>query len=216
MALPKFSELSTGLQVLLILLIGVAVWTASEFLILKPVADANAKKQAQADQLAKQLAPLALYEQKQKQLVTENRQLEMQLENLRQIVPDEKEVDSFIRLVEGASHASGIDIRRFTSKPTVSQDYDVEVPFEVELDGPYYKVLNFFGRLGKMARIVTVSNLKMGGIHAHKSVGNKPYVYGPHETVVAVCTITTFFSQEQKAPPAKKPGRRVPRRGRKR
>ena len=207
MALPKIGELSTGLQVLLILLVGAALWAASEFLLLRPLSDSISKKQAEADKLLKEVTPLRPYEQKQKQLIAENQQLEVQLANLRQIVPDEKEVDNFIRMVEVAAGASGIDVRRFTAKTTVPQDYYVEVPFEMELDGPYFQVLSFFDRLGKLARIVNVPDLKMASIQSGKSVGNKAYAYNPNETAVAVCNIVTFFSREEPLPsPAAKPG----------
>ena len=206
MAIPKFSELSTTIQVVVFLVVGAVLWAGSEYIYLQPVVESNAKKKTQADQLAKDVAPLRPYEQKQKQLVIDNQRLELQLANLRQIVPDEKEVDNFIRLVEGASAASGVEVRRFTSKPLVPQDYYVEVPFEIEMDGPYYEVLGFYDRLSKLARIVNVSDLKMGGIQAGKSVGGKQYDYNPNETVVAMCTITTFFSREEEAPRPAKPG----------
>ena len=209
MAIPKFSELSTGVQTLVILLVGAALWGVTEYVILKPVSDANTNLQSQADKLAQELIPLRTYEQKQKQLVEENRQLELQLATLRQIVPDEKEVDGFVRLIYGTARTSGIEVRRFTAKPVVPQDYYAEVPFEVELDGPYFQVLGFFERIGRLERIVNVSDLKMGGIQASKSVGNKTYVYSPSETIVAVCNITSFFSREQplpEKPSAAKPG----------
>jgi type IV pilus assembly protein PilO len=207
MALPKISELSIGLQILLILLVGAALWAASEFLLLHPLSDSIAKKQADADKLTKEVVPLRPYEQKQKQLIAENQQLEMQLANLRQIVPDEKEVDNFIRLVEGAAVTSGIDVRRFTAKTTVPQDYYVEVPFEVELDGPYFQLLSFFDRLGKLARIVNVSDLKMGSLQGGKAIGNKAYAYAPNETAVGICNIITFFSREEALPLPAKPGK---------
>lgn len=205
MTLPKFSELSASVQILTILLLGAALWAGSEFVYLKPVSDGIVQKQAQADQLAKELAPLRQYEQKQRTLIADNAALEMKLTMLRQIVPNEKEVDNFIRLVEAASVASGVDVRRFTSKPAVTQDYYVEVPFEMEIDGPYYQILGFFDRLSKVERIVNVSDMKMGSIREGKSVGNKTYAYNPNETVVAVCTITTFFSREEQAPAPVKP-----------
>jgi Tfp pilus assembly protein PilO len=136
MALPKFNELSTTVQIAVILALGALLWAGSEFVYLKPLQDSNAKKQTQADQLAKELAPLREYEQKQRLLIAENEQLEIKLATLRQIVPDEKEVDNFIRLVEGASDGSTIDVRRFTAKPVLTQDYYVEVPFLMEIDGP--------------------------------------------------------------------------------
>ena len=206
MALPKIGDLSIGLQLLLILLVGAALWAASEFLLLHPLSDSISRKQADADKLDKDVTPLRPYEQKQKQLIAENQQLEVQLANLRQIVPDEKEVDNFIRLVEGAAVSSGIDVRRFTAKNTVPQDYYVEVPFEVEMDGPYFQVLNFFDRLGKLARIVNVTDLKMASLQSGKSVGNKPYAYTPNETAVAICNIITFFSREEPLPSPAKPG----------
>ena len=207
MAIPKFSELSPTIQIVLIVVVGAALWGVSEYIFLKPTVDANSKKQEQINKLNQDLAPLRPFEQKQKTLIAENRQLEIQLANLRQIVPDEKEVDSFIRLVEGASNGSGIQVRRFTVKPAVIQDYYVEAPFEVEMDGPYYQVLDFYDRLSKLARIVNISDLKMASIDSGKSVGNKVYPYGPNESVVAVCTITTFFSREEGAsPPPAKPG----------
>ena len=211
MAIPKISELSTGLQILLILLVGAALWAASEFLLLRPLSDTIAKKQADADKLTKDVVPLRPYEQKQRQLIAENQQLSLQLANLRQIVPDEKEVDNFIRMVEGAASTAGIEVRRFTAKNTVPQDYYVEVPFEVELDGPYFQVLSFFDRLGKLARIVNVSDLKMAGISSGKTVGNKAYAYNPNETAVAVCNIITFFSREEALPVAAKPGQPAPK-----
>jgi type IV pilus assembly protein PilO len=206
MALPKISELSVGMQILLILLVGAALLAASEFLLLRPLSDSISKKQADVDKLTKDVVPLRPYEQKQKQLIAENQQLAMQLANLRQIVPDEKEVDNFVRMVVGAAVTSGIDVRRFTAKTTVPQDYYVEVPFEVELDGPYFQVLSFFDRLGKLARIVNVSDLKMASIQSGKTIGNKQYPYSPNETAVGICNIITFFSREEPLPTPTKPG----------
>jgi type IV pilus assembly protein PilO len=211
MAIPKFNELSTGIQIILILVLGVALGAAIEYVFLRPIQEKNKATQATVDQLAQEVAPLRPFEARQKQLIEENRQLEIQLANLQRIVPEDKEVDGFVRLVNGASNQAGVDMRRFTSKPLVRQDYYTEVPFETELDGPYYQVMGFFDRLSRMERIVNVTNLKMGSIKGGKSVGNKTYEYDPNETVVAVCTMTTFFSSdEQPAPVAVKPGAKPP------
>ena len=42
-----------------------------------------------------------------------------------------------------------------------AEEFYTEVPFEMELDGPYYSMLNFFDRVGKLERIVNVSGLLM-------------------------------------------------------
>ena len=74
-------------------------------------------------------------------------------------MPDEKEVDNFMRMVSGEARKSGVEIRRYTARPYASKEFYTEVPFEVEFDGPYYSMLGFFDRLGKLERIVNVSNL---------------------------------------------------------
>ena len=201
MEIPKFGELSTPVQIALILAVGAGLWGVSEYLFLKPLVESNTVKQTQSDKLEAELVPLRPYEQRQKALIAENRQLEIQLANLRQIVPEQKEVDSFIRLVQGAATSSGVDVRRFTSRPIVTQDYYIEAPFEMELDSAYYQMMDFFDRLSKLARILNVSNLKMGSIEAGKNVGNKACPNGAGESVVAVCTITAFFSPPGSSPP---------------
>src|SRR6267154_174903 len=54
---------------------------------------------------------------------------------------------------------AGIELRRYTAKPVSAKEFYTEVPFEMELDGPYYSMLSFFDRVGKLERIVNVSAL---------------------------------------------------------
>jgi type IV pilus assembly protein PilO len=213
MAIPKFSDLSPAVQLVVILVVGVALWGVSEYLLLQPIKTQNDTKQARAAQLEKEVAPLRPFKEKVRALEADNRQLENQLENLRRIVPNEKEVDNFVRLLQTEASTAGVLVRRLTAKNPVSQQYYIEVPFEMELDGSYYDVMGFYDRLGKVERITNVSDLKMGGL---QSTGSKKYDYAASETVVAVCTVTTFFSKEEEAaatpaPGAKgRPGAKVP------
>src|SRR6266852_5877805 len=76
-------------------------------------------------------------------------------------------------------------------------DFYTELPFEVELDGPYYSVLNFFDNVGKLERIVNVSGLQVATTKKPTDAKAKhTYQYAPNESVVATCTATTFFSHD--------------------
>jgi type IV pilus assembly protein PilO len=80
------------------------------------------------------------------------------LEIERRIVPDEKQVDSFIdhdgwRSPEGGRGTAPL----YGQAGESAKEYYTEVPFDMELDGPYYSMLNFFDRVGKLERIVNVS-----------------------------------------------------------
>ena len=126
----------------------------------------------------------------------------------RRIVPDEKEVDNFMRMVSGEARKSGVEIRRYTARPYVAKEFYTEVPFEVEFDGPYYSMLGFFDRLGKTERIVNVSNLLVASTRKPMDAKAKhTYQYAPGETVVATCLTTTYFSHDlDPAGPASQPG----------
>ena len=94
---------------------------------------------------------------------------------------------------------------RYTSKAPVTSQYYVEVPFELELDGSYYDVMQFYDRLGRVERITNVTDLRIGGL-----AGSKKYPTSPGATIAATCTVTTFFSREESgaAPAAPAPGQR--------
>lgn len=209
-AIPKFSEMPLAAQVGVIAAVGAGLWAVSEYVWPLPAIKAQvADRTTQKDKLESQNQPLRQYREKRNQLEIENKQLEAQLENLKRIVPNEKEVDNFVRQVQAEALSVGILVRRFTAKNISQQEYYVEVPFEVEMDGPFYDVLQFYDRLGKLERIINVSELKMGGIEAKKSIGQKQYTYSPTETVVAICSVTTFFSKEGEEPakPPAAPGK---------
>ena len=108
-------------------------------------------------------------------------------------MPEEKEVDNFVRLVQAEALSVGVSLRRFTAQAVSQQEFYVEVPFEVEMDGPFYDVMQFYDRLSRMERIVNVSELRMGGILSKKGVG-RAFAYSPSTTVSAICRVTTFFS----------------------
>ncbi len=209
MALPKFSEMSTRAQIGLILGVGALLWLTFEYNpmsepvpSLSRVRDSNTAKEQQRSELEARVAPLRPLEGQLEALEAQNQQLQQQLETLLTIVPDEKEIDNFMRQIQAQANVSGIVVRRFTRREPIQEEFHVEIPFEMELDGPYYDVLAFYQKLEGLNRIINVSNLKLGSIEAGRSVGNRQYAYSPSETVVAVCTTTTFFSTEGETAPS--------------
>lgn len=124
-------------------------------------------------------------------------ELEQQLVEEKRIVPDEAEADKFITLLHDTAAAAGIEIRRYTAMPNANHDFYTEVPFQLDLDGPYFSMLNFFDRIGKLERIINIGNLQMSNTkETAPSKVKMTYPYAPTETVVASCTATTFFSHE--------------------
>jgi Tfp pilus assembly protein PilO len=205
--MANFSELS-GLKQWAGLVFGAALITAAlHFTLFKSQRAANDQAQTALESKLRENAELESYAPKLKDMERQLANLKQQLEIERRIVPDEKEVDGFIKMLDAEALKAGIEIRRYTAKPVSTREFYTEVPFEVELDGPYYSVLNFFDRVGKLERIVNMSGLLIANTkRASEAKAKHTYQYAPNETIVATCEATTFFSHDL-APPAGTPAK---------
>ena len=117
-------------------------------------------------------------------------------------MPEEKETDEFIRLLQGAASASTVDLRRLKALTVSSSSSNVnyyEMPFEVQADGPYFNILDFFGRLSRLSRIINVGDLQFNDPGTTK--GTK-YPIRPGTTVSGVFTATTYFTKPADAAPS--------------
>ena len=193
----NFSELSSLKQWGILALGGVLLTAALYFTVFNSQQTANQTAQKQLDDKLRENAELEKYRTKLDDIERQLASLKQQLEIERHIVPDEKEIENFMKMLDAEAMKAGIELRRYTAKPVASRDFYSEVPFELELDGPYYSALNFFDRVGKLERIVNVSNLLVSTTKKPSDAKTKnTYQYAPNESVVATCTATTFFSHD--------------------
>jgi len=158
-------------------------------------------EQAQQEEkpLAAEVANLRVYKQRRAELQSEMDALTKQLATLQTIVPEEKQVDQFIIMIQSAAASSGVSIRRLKALPIGQKPFYFEMPFEVEADGPYFSVLDFFSKLGRLSRIINVGDLKLTGIGS-KAGGASNFHMVAGTSVTGVMTITTFFSKTAEAP----------------
>jgi len=205
--MANFSELSGVKQWGALLLGGVVLTVALHFTMFKSQREANATAQANLDAKLQENRELESYRPKLAEIERQVASLKQQLDIERRIVPDEKEVDGFMKMMDAEALKAGVELRRYTAKSTVSRDFYTELPFEMELDGPYYSMLNFFDHVGKLERIVNVSGLLVASTKKASDAKVKhQYQYAPNESVAATCTATTFFSHDME-PPAAAPGK---------
>ena len=193
----NFSEISGIKQWALLLGAAALLNAALYFTYFKSQREANATAQHALDAKLQENHELEPYRTKLAEIDRQLASLQQQLEIEKRIVPDEKEVDGFMRMLDAEAMKSGVELRRYTAQATGSKEFYTEVPFEVELDGPYYSMLNFFENVSKLERIVNVSNLLVANTKKGSEAKAKhTYQYAPNETVVATCLATTFFSHD--------------------
>ena len=153
----------------------------------------------QETDLNQQVAQLQVYERRYSEFKLEMAALEKQLDTLKTIVPEEKELDEFMRLIQGAASASGVQIRSLTAAAVVAREYHYELPFEITVDGPYFNIEDFFSRLSRLSRIINVGDLTFSGLGDAKG---SSYALRPGTTVTGKCLVTTFFSKPGDSAPA--------------
>ena len=192
-------DMSLIMQVLLALAITVVLVVVGVYMPGSPVAqerDEVDKAVRERAQLNQEVTQLQVYRQRYSELKSQMDALNKQLDTLKTIVPEEKETDEFIRLVQGAAAASNVQLRRLTSQAIVTKQYHYEMPFEVQADGPYFNILDFFGRLSRLSRIINVGDLNF--VDPAKGQGAK-YPVRPGTMVSGVFTATTFFTKPSDA-----------------
>ncbi len=202
-------RMSTGAQIGIFLLIAVLATGALYWFWDKPALEGITRLQADIADKQKENAQLRQYEPKLAQLTQDIANLQQQLEIEKKIVPDTKDADQFMHLIQDNATGAGIDVRDLEAQAVNDKGFYSEVPFNLQIDGSFYGVLNFFQAMAKSERIVNISNLQMASVKTPveakaKKVG---YQYGEGESVVATCVATTFYSHEAKAAAAGKGGK---------
>jgi Tfp pilus assembly protein PilO len=198
----SFREYPWYLQALIFFALALVIFGAGEYLPMLPVAamritlDENHTKDSD---LNRQVAELQVYERRNAEFKVEMAALEKQLDTLKTIVPEEKEVDEFMRLLQEAAAASGVQIRSLNAQAVVARDYHYELPFSITVDGPYFSIEDFFARLSRLSRIINVGDLSFTGL---SDPSKSRFPVRPGTTVTGSCTVTTFFSKPMDASPA--------------
>jgi type IV pilus assembly protein PilO len=113
-------------------------------------------------------------------------ELESRLENLRMVLPEEKDVADTLRRIQGLATKSNLKIQRFQPGKVVQQKLYAEIPYKLQAEGTYHNLGAFFDQISKFPRIINVSEISIKA--------NSPVEEG--RTITAECVATTFVLQE--------------------
>lgn len=195
-------DMSVFMQALVAVAVAVVLMVAGVYTPGSPIAREREELAAAVDKrtkLTQEVTQLQVYKQRYGELKQQMDALNKQLDTLKTIVPEEKEADEFIRLIQGAASSSSVQVRRLKALAIAPKEYHYEMPFEIQADGPYFNVLDFFGRLGRLSRIINVGDLSFDAPENAKSA---KYPVRPGTTVSGTFTATTFFTKPADSGPA--------------
>ncbi|HTG00503.1 MAG TPA: type 4a pilus biogenesis protein PilO [Nitrospirota bacterium] len=136
------------------------------------------------------------------ELKAEVKNLQARLVVLTEQLPPGSEVSGLLRQIQNLVNKSGLVLKSWKpDKPrTHSSGLYEEIPVSLALTGGYHNTALLFDRIGKLTRIVNISNIRMGGAKIGKS--------GNVEMDIA-CTAMTFAAVEKKSEPAPQTAKKV-------
>jgi type IV pilus assembly protein PilO len=193
--MPNISDMPGSMQWLAMVALAAVLSLGAFFGVYRGQKNDNADLEEKVKAKLAENQQLEAYRPRLVQIDQQIATLQQQLAIQERIVPEQKEADEFIRMLQAEAAKAGIEIRRYTTRPTTTREFYTEAPFELELDGPYYSVMNFYDRVAHLERIINISDLQMASVHKLIDVKVKhQYEYAPGESVAAVCVATTFYS----------------------
>src|SRR5246127_3359913 len=133
-------DMSVFMQALVAVAVAVVLMVAGVYTPGSPIAREREELAAAVDKrtkLTQEVTQLQVYKQRYGELKQQMDALSKQLDTLKTIVPEEKETDEFIRLLQGAATESNVAIRALKAKAVAPKDNNYyEMPFDVQADGP--------------------------------------------------------------------------------
>lgn len=90
--------------------------------------------------------------------------LKKDLDNALTELPNSKEIPSLLTTITSAGKSSGLDFLTFKPRPESPKEFYSEVPVDIVVSGPFVGIANFFVAVGKLPRIVNISNVAFSDI----------------------------------------------------
>ena len=177
---------------------GLAVFGFWKFYVAEMQADIDTR-QTRLTALKADIAKGVATARRLPQFQSEVAELERRLENLRAVLPEQKDVADILRRVQGLATQSTLTIQRFTPQEPKQEPMYAALPFKLRAEGTYHNLGLFFDRISKFPRIINVGEIVI-----------KPrQPQDPSASIEAECVATTFVLQESKAPATGRGGRGI-------
>ncbi len=186
----KLESLPRRIQITIIAVVVIGLAAVVYTFYLKDMVETRSALQAETAQLQKAVAQASAVEARLNQFKRELAALNVRLEELRRILPNQKETPDVLRNVQIMAAESNLKIVKFIPQPVAPKAFYSDWPISMEVQGSYNALGSFFEKVGQFTRIVNVDNISIKGIEGSTD---------RTRTLNSVCTATTFVYREDSA-----------------
>jgi type IV pilus assembly protein PilO len=164
------------------------ITAANWFVAVGPTLEVIQQRQAEQRRLEDDLIQKQSIANNLAQFRHEKEILERRLQQALTELPNEANIDDLIRSLSEVGNKSGLIINTIEPMGEQRQSFYASIPIVMAVTGNYHEIGVFLDSLSKLARIVNVTNIKMGGV---KTVNEKLVVNASY-----VATTFRFLPQE--------------------
>lgn len=111
--------------------------------------------------LKKQIESVKLKAANLAQFKKELEEAQEQFDETSILLPKESEIPKLLTDISALGRNAGLDFLTFKPLADIPKDFYAEIPVTINVRGPYHNMGYFFDQVSKLARIVSVSNVKM-------------------------------------------------------
>ncbi len=108
-----------------------------------------------------ELAKLESFVKREKIIETEVERRKKFLEEIKNILPTEKEIPQLLKTVSELARKHKLEILKFTPYQEEKRDYYNIIPFEIEFKGYFYDIIKFLNEVENLSRLVTLNNIEV-------------------------------------------------------
>src|SRR3954470_4282427 len=157
-----------------VVMLSVANW----YFMIDPMMTQISQKQGQLRTLEDELIQKQSIANNLAQFKHEKEILERRLAQALTELPNEANIDDLIRSLSEVGNKSGLTINSIAPQAEQRQSFYAAIPIVMSVTGNYHEIGVFLDSLSKLARIVNVTNIKMGSpkMQSEKLVVSASYV----------------------------------------
>jgi type IV pilus assembly protein PilO len=166
------------------------IGAAAYFLLLSPLETKIAQLRAQSASLSDELVKSRAMVADIARFRREAQELEAKIAVLKDRLPGEREMPTLYRSLSDAGTQAGLGVSLFQPREARVKDYYAEIPITINAEGSYHQLGEFFERVARLPRVVTVQELKLSSTNR------------PGRAVRAELTLATYQYRPVGAPKA--------------
>jgi type IV pilus assembly protein PilO len=194
-----FGKLQWYVQVLIVALVCGGALGGVWYMWLSPIQLVIADQEKKLASISAKVDESKKLRDRYAQFKKETEALQVQLEDLKKVLPQDKEIEQLLTQIQASARAAGLRIQKGNSKPVIDREVYTEWPLEMEVIGTFHNLAEYFERIRLLDRIVNIGKLR---INTRAAEGEESYT----ASIGATYEATTFVYKEEiaeKAPAAK-------------